>query len=976
MTESVPNPSNSETLSPKGSTNTLVRILRYGGVRLASIAVTVVIAVYLTILVANLGGYLDTYKRAQIDENIGMMVLGGWLSDVTDQAERDQIIDQTRQAMVEAAGLNTPFFVRTVRWLWDGLTLNWGPTYIRVTIGGIPSSQTSVVILDYLPRTLLVFGGANVLLFFVSIALALGLSRRYGTWQDRLVTALAPLAAAPSWAYGLIILALMIHVLHMSFAKFNEWPDQFSLAYLPYYAKRLLPAMTAIFVSKLFQSIYAWRTLFLVNSSEEFVDIAKAKGLPGGMLERRYILRPVLPNVITSFAMILVSLWQEVIVLETVFSVDGVGYLFYQAIRANNIIMTVALVTVFAYMIAVTVFLLDMLYALVDPRVKIGGGGQSSKSVSARRGLKDWLRSRGKKEDLPLVRHTWHEQAAAHVEIPPPLRAAPPRPLLLRDTAAATEGMAGRAMQQYVLELGHRLADAGILIQAADAFWLTRDELKAATDALKAGRTLHPLSPVVSERRTAERQAASQAAAPRPAPASVFQYHKPSPFVRFRQFLKQLWQYPSAVVGAGIILVLILISIYTIIAYPYQQAVKDWRGDDMPWMRNPQFAGPAWLNWFRSDDLPETIIVDSRSESVSKTREALSEVTTSVTFSLPFDFTSTHYPSELIVFFTSISAEKNPLIILAWVTPDGKKIEIDSFSITSSYNYYLFQDERLLRDLKTFNVAQGLFGDPATGLASAVPGRYELQVTAYVFEPDADVNAEMVVYGQVHGMAGTDGRRRDLMLGLLWGTPVALAFGLLAAGGTTLTTIVIAAVGTWFGGWVDGLIQRLTEINMILPFFPVSLMIYILYSKSFWVILGVTVLLSVFGSAIKNYRSLFLQIKELPFFEAARAYGASDGRIIFRYLIPRIGTVLIPHMVILVPTYVFLEAALSILGLYDPQTPPTWGQLVLQGLGDGVYQGAFYMVYEPAVLLMLTGYAFLLLGMSLERVFEPRLREQ
>ena len=73
-----------------------------------------------------------------------------------------------------------------------------------------------------------------------------------------------------------------------------------------------------------------------------------------------------------------------------------------------------------------------------------------------------------------------------------------------------------------------------------------------------------------------------------------------------------------------------------------------------------------------------------------------------------------------------------------------------------------------------------------------------------VFEEGSDVDAELVIYGQVHGLGGTDHRRRDLMVALLWGTPVALAFGLLAALGTTITTMIISGVGTWFGGWVDG----------------------------------------------------------------------------------------------------------------------------------------------------------------------------
>ena len=90
------------------------------------------------------------------------------------------------------------------------------------------------------------------------------------------------------------------------------------------------------------------------------------------------------------------------------------------------------------------------------------------------------------------------------------------------------------------------------------------------------------------------------------------------------------------------------------------------------------------------------------------------------------------------------------------------------------------------------------------------------------------------MYGQVYGLAGTDHLRRDLMVALLWGMPIALAFGLLAALGTTITTMIIAAVGAWYGGWVDELIQRITEVNLVLPFLPILIMIGTFYSRSIW----------------------------------------------------------------------------------------------------------------------------------------------
>ncbi|PIZ26433.1 MAG: ABC transporter permease, partial [Chloroflexi bacterium CG_4_10_14_0_8_um_filter_57_5] len=242
------------------------------------------------------------------------------------------------------------------------------------------------------------------------------------------------------------------------------------------------------------------------------------------------------------------------------------------------------------------------------------------------------------------------------------------------------------------------------------------------------------------------------------------------------------------------------------------------------------------------------------------------------------------------------------------------------------------------------------------------------------FEQDSNIDAEFVFYGQVYGLAGTDHLRRDLMVGLLYGAPIALAFGLLAALGTSLLTMIIAAVGTWYGSWVDELIQRITEVNMVLPFLAILIMVGTFYSRSIWTILGVTILLSIFSGAIKSYRAIFLQVKESAYIEAARAYGASDARVIFSYLIPRMIPLLIPGLVSAVPAFVFLEASLAVLGLGDPSLP-TWGKIINDAwLSSALYRGYYYWILEPAILLMITGLGFAMLGFALDRVFNPRLR--
>jgi peptide/nickel transport system permease protein len=187
--------------------------------------------------------------------------------------------------------------------------------------------------------------------------------------------------------------------------------------------------------------------------------------------------------------------------------------------------------------------------------------------------------------------------------------------------------------------------------------------------------------------------------------------------------------------------------------------------------------------------------------------------------------------------------------------------------------------------------------------------------------------------------------------------------------------MIIAAIGTWYGGWVDELIQRITEVNLVLPFLAILIMVGTFYSRSIWLMLGITILLSIFSGQIKTYRSIFLQSKESSYIEAARAYGASSLRIIFSYLIPRMIPLLIPALVSSIPSFVFLEASLAVLGLGDPVLP-TWGKIIENALTDGaLYQGRYYWVLEPTVLLMITGLGFALLGFALDRIFNPRLRD-
>jgi peptide/nickel transport system permease protein len=863
---------------------------------MVTLGLTVIVGAFVAIILINFGGFIDDIFRDRIAWTITGM--GMEMGDVPAE-QKFEILEQAEQQMIEAYHLNEPFLLRCGVWLWRGLTLNWA-TPSEYIYTGQDAAEAWSLILERLPNTLLLAGAANLLLFFATVSLALFLSRKYGSFLDRAIIALSPISSAPNWIYGILltlIFAAQLHILPFG-GKFDAMPPKNEIGYVLVVLKHMILHVTAIFLSMFFQSVYSWRTYFLLHSGEDYVEMAEAQGLSPRTIERSYILRPTLPFILTSFTMMLITFWQGTMALEIFFRWPGIGALFIESIGRNARTTVISLVIIFAYLLALSVFLLDIIYALVDPRVKVGRGGQTlDAAVGRKRRLRLWPR----RASAGTPRFGWGGNPGS-------------KPA----TSARTKTSLGERVKRSIRNLGPALRPIG--------------------------------------------------------------------------------RYPSAVVGLVIIVLLVGVSIYALIAIPYDQAIKRWRVEREALYRNPKNAQPEWVNWFRREDLPPTLVLDSRAEGASsegglvqKSTSVVSEDMTAVTISFVFDYPYGGLPQDLGVYYTSSYEEKIPFVSQTWLTPDGREIELESFAVPSAYTYLASTDTRLRRRHalggEGGQPTKGLFVAPAESTAAAqsaaeaearlvpVKGTYELQVNGFVFEEDSDLDAELVLYGQVFGLAGTDHHRRDLMVAMLWGAPVALAFGLLGAVFTSLLTMGIAAAGVWYGGWVDSLIQRITEVDMILPALPLAMTIYLVYAKSVWLILGVMVLLSIFGMSLKNYRAIFLQVKESAYIEAARVYGASNRRIIVRYLVPRIMPVLIPQLVILIPGYVFLEATLAYLGVSDVYLP-TWGKVINDALTHSVFEGHYYWILEPVALLMLTGLAFAMVGFALDRILNPRLRRR
>ncbi|MEM4486568.1 MAG: ABC transporter permease [Zestosphaera sp.] len=442
-----------------------------------------------------------------------------------------------------------------------------------------------------------------------------------------------------------------------------------------------------------------------------------------------------------------------------------------------------------------------------------------------------------------------------------------------------------------------------------------------------------------------------------------------------------------------IIVVFIAISIYAIVAIPYDNAIKVWNTLDY-WEDHPKLAYPAWINNFLTKKLPETIVLDSRTEGIKVRQPIPFGGGVYIKIEIPFSYEYDEFPSELALRFYARNITQAVLVTLTWVKPDGTEFVITRESLSSEYRYYSVSADRALQAKYARYINEKLGESPAYDISPEIAlfakedksilsvdtrevlkGRY--RVVLVVSSPDntTDVDIKLDVYGRVFGLAGTDHKRRDLWLAIIWGAPIALAFGIIASVITVFLEMIIAAVSAWYGKWIDYMTQRVNEIMLVLPFLPIVVMISYFYRFTIWTLLVIVIALSIFGSGVKVYRAMFLQIKEMPYIEAAKTYGASDLRIVFRYMIPKVLPTTIPSIILSVPSYVFLEAALAILGVGDP-TAITWGKILDEAFSGGaVYRGYYHWILEPAFCLVLMTLGFALIGFTLDKIFNPRLRE-
>ena len=225
---------------------------------------------------------------------------------------------------------------------------------------------------------------------------------------------------------------------------------------------------------------------------------------------------------------------------------------------------------------------------------------------------------------------------------------------------------------------------------------------------------------------------------------------------------------------------------------------------------------------------------------------------------------------------------------------------------------------------------------------------------------------------------GTDNRGRDVLTRIIHGGKMTMTIGAVAVIVSTIIAIIIGCISGYFGGWVDMLLMRITEICSSIPFLPFAMMLsYVIRTQPIdeatriFIIMCILGLLSWTGLA-RMIRAQVLAEREKEFVIAAQSMGIKESRIAFKHILPNVASIILVNLTLDFAGCMLTESSLSYLGFGVQQPQPTWGNMLYGANNSIVIQNYWWQWVFPAIFLAIATISINIIGDALRDVLDPK----
>ncbi|MBV9382327.1 MAG: ABC transporter permease [Streptosporangiaceae bacterium] len=219
---------------------------------------------------------------------------------------------------------------------------------------------------------------------------------------------------------------------------------------------------------------------------------------------------------------------------------------------------------------------------------------------------------------------------------------------------------------------------------------------------------------------------------------------------------------------------------------------------------------------------------------------------------------------------------------------------------------------------------------------------------------------------------GTDASGYDVLGRLMLGGQSSLELGFGVSLATTVVGTLYGAIAGLAGGFVDAVMMRVVDTFLAIPSLVLLLILVNLFTPNLWIIIALLTMLSWLATS-RLVRGEVLSLRTREFVQAARMMGGRRSRIMFRHMVPNAIGVIVVNATFTIADAILTYSALSFLGLGLPPPHADWGTMLSNGL-NYLFDGYWWLVYPPAIILIITVVAFNLIGDAIRDSLDVRLQ--